>query len=349
MNKKQLIIMGLVLALSLPLNVWAATTLGENLVVGDGTPDVTLDGEDAYIEGTLEVDGGIQVDGPTSFNGGSLGVTATDDMASFAMINDSAVPEADDTIGAIYFVGNDSLGDTELYGSMSVVASSVTNDSEQGVFVFRLQNGDGSGSNVGGFFSAGSDDENIFFIGDITGESTGKTGVVTSEDDADIKIDPDGAGIVELGGSGTRFTGDILASDEYDGGYTKAVKQTLIIERSALLPLLDGTEQTLATFNQGTIITDVALVTNNPSAAAATIDIGVDDGFASGDINDAYISDLASNTGAPQRAIIDNTIGAYGNAVEDVTGNLTIQSSADLTLSAYEGFVFIEYYDSNLF
>jgi len=34
-----------------------------NLKVGNGTPGVSMDGEDAYVEGTLEVDGAVQLDG----------------------------------------------------------------------------------------------------------------------------------------------------------------------------------------------------------------------------------------------------------------------------------------------
>lgn len=38
-----------------------------NLKVGNGTPGVTLNGEDAYVEGTFEVDGAQQFDGATVF------------------------------------------------------------------------------------------------------------------------------------------------------------------------------------------------------------------------------------------------------------------------------------------
>src|SRR5690606_22119131 len=40
-----------------------------NLKVGNGTPDVTLNGEDAYIEGTLEVDGASRFDGAVTATG----------------------------------------------------------------------------------------------------------------------------------------------------------------------------------------------------------------------------------------------------------------------------------------
>lgn len=45
---------------------------GGNLKIGDGTPGVTQDGEDAYIEGTLEVDGAIQLDGALTIAGGAI-------------------------------------------------------------------------------------------------------------------------------------------------------------------------------------------------------------------------------------------------------------------------------------
>lgn len=43
--------------------------LSDDLAIGNGTPGVTLDGEDAYIEGTLEVDGAAQFDGVATFVG----------------------------------------------------------------------------------------------------------------------------------------------------------------------------------------------------------------------------------------------------------------------------------------
>lgn len=45
-----------------------------NLQVGNGTPGVTLNGEDGYIEGTFEVDGAAQFDGAVSATS-TLGVT----------------------------------------------------------------------------------------------------------------------------------------------------------------------------------------------------------------------------------------------------------------------------------
>lgn len=43
-----------------------------NLKVGNGTPGVALDGEDAYVEGTLEVDGAAQFDGAVTLPTGDV-------------------------------------------------------------------------------------------------------------------------------------------------------------------------------------------------------------------------------------------------------------------------------------
>ena len=43
-----------------------------NLRVGNGTSDVALNGEDAYIEGTLEVDSNVRFDGDLAVNGGDI-------------------------------------------------------------------------------------------------------------------------------------------------------------------------------------------------------------------------------------------------------------------------------------
>lgn len=43
-------------------------TINGDLIVGNGTPGVTQNGEDAYIEGTFEVDGAVQLDGTLTTN-----------------------------------------------------------------------------------------------------------------------------------------------------------------------------------------------------------------------------------------------------------------------------------------
>lgn len=74
-----------------------------NLKVGNGTPDVTLNGEDTYIEGTLEVDGAVRFDGVLTFGG-----TSYIDVPEIAA---PASPAAN--VGRIYVA--DDGGTTKLY------------------------------------------------------------------------------------------------------------------------------------------------------------------------------------------------------------------------------------------
>lgn len=57
-----------------------------DLTVGNGTPGVTQDGEDAYIEGTLEVDGASEFDGAVDFDS-TITIGTTSMTASGAELN----------------------------------------------------------------------------------------------------------------------------------------------------------------------------------------------------------------------------------------------------------------------
>lgn len=63
-----------------------------NFSIGNGTPDVTLNGEDAYVEGTLEVDGAARFDGAVS---ATSTLTATGAIAA----NGGIAGDGGDTIG----------------------------------------------------------------------------------------------------------------------------------------------------------------------------------------------------------------------------------------------------------
>lgn len=82
-----------------------------NLKVGDGTPTVTLDGEDAYVEGTLEVDGAARFDGSVVISAGAL--------------SDSSVVSADIFNGTIV---SDDLADG------SVTKAKLSTDATNGVY-----------------------------------------------------------------------------------------------------------------------------------------------------------------------------------------------------------------------
>lgn len=71
-----------VLALTFGAGAGTFSTLVGNVKVGNGSPDVSLNGEDCYVEGTFEVDGAARVDGALTANtgatigGGDVTVTA---------------------------------------------------------------------------------------------------------------------------------------------------------------------------------------------------------------------------------------------------------------------------------
>jgi hypothetical protein len=56
-----------------------------NLWVGNGTPTVTMDGEDGYIEGTFEVDGVIRADGGIAHKITTRDVSLTSPTVTFAV------------------------------------------------------------------------------------------------------------------------------------------------------------------------------------------------------------------------------------------------------------------------
>lgn len=70
--------------------------LTEDLQIGDGTPDVTLSGEDAYIEGTLEVDGATRLDGAIDAN-------STLNLAGAATLADDLTLGNDLTLGGLLY------------------------------------------------------------------------------------------------------------------------------------------------------------------------------------------------------------------------------------------------------
>jgi len=66
--------------------------VGGNLAVGDGSPGTAaMDGEDAYIEGALEVDGVATLDGNVTV-GGTLVVTGVSTLATLSAFEDATAP-----------------------------------------------------------------------------------------------------------------------------------------------------------------------------------------------------------------------------------------------------------------
>jgi len=73
--------------------------LSGDLAVGNGTPDVTQDGEDAYVEGTFEVDGASRFDGAIDANG-AADFASTVAVAGISTLTGGAVVGADVVLSA---------------------------------------------------------------------------------------------------------------------------------------------------------------------------------------------------------------------------------------------------------
>lgn len=89
--------------------------LSDDLKIGNGTPGVTLNGEDAYVEGTFEVDGAAQFDGTVTFNAdpalgtGSVSGAEIDNVTRYVNVPLMAFIECDTDAGAL--IGFDTTAD----------------------------------------------------------------------------------------------------------------------------------------------------------------------------------------------------------------------------------------------
>jgi len=90
--------------------------LAGNLRVGNGVPTVTLDNEDAYVEGTFEVDGAVRFDGTLEVNGN---ITLQNDETISNSTDDIVlVTSASTTVtGAFSSSGTGSLGWSVVSGT----------------------------------------------------------------------------------------------------------------------------------------------------------------------------------------------------------------------------------------
>lgn len=83
--------------------------LSDDLKIGNGTPGVTLDGEDAYIEGTLEVDGAATFDGAVTLPSGDVSASEIANVVRYVPIPLMSFIECDTDAGAL--IGFDTTAD----------------------------------------------------------------------------------------------------------------------------------------------------------------------------------------------------------------------------------------------
>jgi hypothetical protein len=115
-----------------------------------------------------------------------------------------------------------------------------------------------------------------------------------------------------------------------------------------LQAVLDGTSQTVATFNENDFVLDIVLRTTS-SDQTGTVDVGVDANWENNSVDDAtFIADHSlSGAAISHMATFDEANqadSARGMMVLGTTGDITIKSTVDMTSdSVFDGNLIIEY------
>jgi len=102
--------------------------LSEDLKVGNGTPSVTLNGEDAYVEGTFEVDGAARLDGAVTLPTGDVSAGEIADVVRYVPIPLGSFIDCQTDAGAL--IGFDTTADA--------LADFVNNATDGTGFVLRF-------------------------------------------------------------------------------------------------------------------------------------------------------------------------------------------------------------------
>lgn len=135
-----------------------------------------------------------------------------------------------------------------------------------------------------------------------------------------------------------------VTTDAITSGFVKYKE----ISGDDLQVFLDGTSKTVMTFNENDVVLDVILTTTG-AGTAATIDIGTDENWANGATEaDAFVADHdLAGAAITRMATLDEdnqTTVARGILVTQTTGDMTIQSSTDLTANTvFDGNLIVEY------
>jgi cytoskeletal protein CcmA (bactofilin family) len=228
-----------------------------NLKIGDGTADVTLDGEDLYVEGTLEVDGASRLDSNLDINLNAQGGAVTLDKTVTTADGDS-ITENDFTItrtltkpgtgssatwaGAVLKVenaANAGTGGTLTDNTVGLIVSQAnTGDifelQDAGTAVFQVQDGGDTLIGASQNFNNTSNDADLYVLGNLEVDGTiygdlsstasdisgTKSLVFTIDSDNSGASVADGAGIAFEGGTGTDVTLKYATATGERSGYT---------------------------------------------------------------------------------------------------------------------------------
>jgi hypothetical protein len=180
------------------------TVTNGDLKVGDGTPGVTQDGEDAYIEGTLEVDGAAQFDGAVAMAG-----SVSDGGGTFTIADDVIIDGAADAI------------QLKVQGYTTQTNNLVVFEQSDGTDVFVVDN-DGDVIVMGDF------DEAVFVDGEADAVQLTVSGYTTQTNSLLVLEQSDGTDVATVSNAGAvdfASTVNYGTDNLYPLGYASSAQQ----------------------------------------------------------------------------------------------------------------------------
>lgn len=271
----------------------------KNLKVGNGTPTVTQNGEDMYVEGTFEVDSAVRLDSSSlTLRGVAYTLPSADGSASDVLVTDgsgvlswSAVSGAGNTLDEAYDQGGAGLGRTINANDGAVVFQNTQADNTSILEIGKSPVSSASGTGISVTMGANATGAGLAFVNagsgnDVTG--TGSTWGVTKA----------GVGsFVGLSTTGTTLFGDgtgtvAVNSSSWDITTSGAVSGITTLGLSGNL-----------TSSAGDLILATAHALKGSSTTAETIAIQVYDNDTGPGYKDAI---LLTNGNTPAIAIGDN-------------------------------------------
>lgn len=141
----------------------------------------------------------------------------------------------------------------------------------------------------------------------------------------------------------------VAAITSEDGAEVDGILKYRSISSAQLVPLLNGESNTLTTFDSGTVILDIIVITGVSSGTVSTLAIGTDANWSeAASDSDAFIASHDLNASGITRMTtlpeVSPTASMNGNSTKTDDSAIMVQSSADVSTTDFNGSVVILYY-----
>lgn len=313
-------------------NPYTSDATEGNLRVGNGSNGVTLNGEDAYIEGTLEVDSTANFDGTADFDGAtdfSAAVTfsGAGTLSVLSLVAAGTVTLDDGTGASPSFVLQDETNETATFSKVDAGRLTLTTDASDGfnVLTGSLFVGNGvPGQTINGedlYVEGISEFANNITVDDGTGsaptltfiDGTDETAVFTKQDAGTIVLATDATDGLQINtgnlrvGNGTPATTQ-NGEDFYVDGTSEFGSNVAIDDSTGASPTLSFVDSDDET---------AVFVKNQGAAASGTLDMTI----AAGDALRIMTGNLWIGNGSPTTT--QNGEDLYVEGISEFTGAST--------------------------